>query len=75
MCQQTSDVGRLSPVQRLGFHQRVAAEIEREGKYWISTTVLKGQPAFRINPVNFRTRAEHIQGLFHDLKEICNRVL
>jgi len=59
----------------LGFHQRVAAEIEREGKYWISTTVLKGQPAFRINPVNFRTRAEHIQGLFHDLKEICNRVL
>ncbi len=59
----------------LGFHQRVAAEIERDGKYWISTTVLKGQPAFRINPVNFRTRTEHIEGLFHDLKEICRRVL
>ena len=56
----------------LAFHQRVAAEIEREGKYWISTTVLKGQPAFRINPVNFRTRAEHIDGLFHDLKKICS---
>ena len=59
----------------LGFHQRVAAEIEREGKYWISTTVLKGQPAFRINPVNFRTRAEHIEGVFHDLKEIGGRML
>jgi hypothetical protein len=23
-----------------------------------------------VNPVNFRTRPEHIQGLFHDLKEI-----
>src|SRR5437870_3595148 len=55
----------------LAFHQRVAAQIERDGKYWISTTVLKGQPAFRINPVNFRTRAEHIDGLFHDLQQIC----
>src|SRR2546429_3900017 len=58
----------------LEFHQRAAAEIERNGKYWISTTVLKGRPAFRINPVNFRTRSEHIAGLFHDLQEICRRV-
>jgi glutamate/tyrosine decarboxylase-like PLP-dependent enzyme len=57
----------------LAFHQRVASEIERDGKYWISTTVLKGQPAFRINPVNFRTQGEHIAGLFHDLQEICRR--
>jgi aromatic-L-amino-acid decarboxylase len=55
----------------LPFHQRVAAEIERGGKYWISTTVLKGQPAFRINPVNFRTQQEHIAGLFHDLQKLC----
>ncbi len=55
----------------LAFHQRVAARIEREGKYWISTTMLKGQPAFRINPVNFRTRAEHITGFFHDLQRTC----
>ena len=58
----------------LDFHRRVAAEIERNGKYWISTTVLKGQPAFRINPVNFRTRSEHIAGLFHDLQETCRHV-
>jgi len=57
----------------LEFHQRAAAEIERGGKYWISTTVLKGQPAFRINPVNFRTQREHIAGLFHDLQDICRQ--
>jgi aromatic-L-amino-acid decarboxylase len=58
----------------LAFHQRVAAEIEREGKYWISTTVLKGRPAFRINPVNFRTQHQHIAGLFRDLQERCRRM-
>lgn len=57
----------------LAFHQRVAAQIERGGKYWISTTVLKGQPAFRINPVNFRTQTEHIAGLFKDLQDVCRQ--
>ncbi len=57
----------------LTFHERVAAQIERGGKYWISTTVLKGQPAFRVNPVNFRTQVAHIAGLFHDLHEICRQ--
>jgi aromatic-L-amino-acid decarboxylase len=55
----------------LAFHQRVASQIERDGKYWISTTVLKGRPAFRINPVNFRTQTEHIRGLFQDLRALC----
>jgi glutamate/tyrosine decarboxylase-like PLP-dependent enzyme len=55
----------------LPFHQRVAADVERGGKYWISTTVLKGRPAFRINPVNFRTQPEHIAGLFDDLRKAC----
>ena len=57
--------------ENLAFHQRIAAQIEGDGKYWISTTVLKGEPAFRINPVNFRTRTEHIDGLFHDLQQKC----
>jgi glutamate/tyrosine decarboxylase-like PLP-dependent enzyme len=55
----------------LAFHQRVAGQIERDGKYWISTTVLKGKPAFRINPLNFRTQPEHISGLFQDLQSAC----
>jgi aromatic-L-amino-acid decarboxylase len=59
--------------QDLRFHQRVASEIERAGRYWISTTVLKGRPAFRINPVNFRTQETHIAGFFHDLQEVCGR--
>jgi glutamate/tyrosine decarboxylase-like PLP-dependent enzyme len=58
----------------LAFHQRVVAGIVQEGKYWISSTVLKGQPAFRINPVNFRTQPEHVRGLFEDLQRACRRL-
>lgn len=57
----------------LALHQSVAAQIERSGKYWIRTAVLKGQSAFRINPVNFRTQTEHIAGLFKDLQDVCRQ--
>jgi glutamate/tyrosine decarboxylase-like PLP-dependent enzyme len=52
-------------------HARVARRIERGGRFWISTTVLKGRWWFRINPVNFRTRREHMEALFETLKAEC----
>jgi aromatic-L-amino-acid/L-tryptophan decarboxylase len=45
-------------------HAEVAQRIERSGRFWISTTELKGKTWFRINPVNFRTRQEHMDQLF-----------
>jgi hypothetical protein len=36
--------------------------------------VLKGKTYFRINPVNFRTRLEHIDGLFDMLCTACENV-
>jgi glutamate/tyrosine decarboxylase-like PLP-dependent enzyme len=45
-------------------HARVARRVEESGRFWISTTVLKGRTYFRVNPVNFRTRAEHMEELF-----------
>lgn len=56
-----------------GLHARVAREIEQEGKFWISTTVLKGKPAFRINPINFRTTRRHMQELFDTILSCCRR--
>ena len=44
-------------------HAEVARRIESAGEFWISTTELKGRAYFRINPVNFRTRTEHIEDL------------
>ena len=49
-------------------HNEVAKKAELSGKFWISTTVLKGKIFFRINPVNFRTRLKHIDELYSFLK-------
>jgi aromatic-L-amino-acid/L-tryptophan decarboxylase len=55
-------------------HREVAQRVERSGRFWIGTTVLKGRSHFRINPVNLRTRIEHMDGLFALLREECARV-
>lgn len=52
-------------------HVRVARKVEEGGRFWISTTVLKGRSYFRINPVNFRTRREHVEALFDLLCVEC----
>ena len=52
-------------------HQEVARRIEQDGKFWISTTVLKDLHWFRINPVNFRTRLHHLDDLMKTLEREC----
>jgi len=52
-------------------HAEVARRIEQGGRFWISTTHLKGRTWFRINPVNFRTRLEHMDELFDLLVAEC----
>ncbi len=60
------------PVGRL--HHEVARRIEAGGRFWISTTSLKGLSWFRINPVNFRTRLEHMDELMDLLHRECQRL-
>lgn len=52
-------------------HAEVANQVEQSGRFWISTTELKGKSWFRINPVNFRTRKEHMEELFTLLQHEC----
>jgi aromatic-L-amino-acid decarboxylase len=56
-------------------HAEVARRIEQSGRFWMSTTELKGKTWFRINPVNFRTREKHMEGLFRLLQQECLAVL
>ena len=56
-------------------HAEVAERVEKSGKFWIGTTELKGRMWFRINPVNFRTREEHMEQLLELLREECREVL
>jgi aromatic-L-amino-acid decarboxylase len=64
----------MDDAARTALHHDVVQQIEESGKFWISTTVLKGKTYFRINPVNFRTRQEHIDGLFDMLCTACENV-
>jgi aromatic-L-amino-acid/L-tryptophan decarboxylase len=54
-------------------HAEVVRRVEEGGRFWITTTRLKGRPWFRVNPVNFRTRLEHMDQLFELLRAECGR--
>jgi aromatic-L-amino-acid/L-tryptophan decarboxylase len=56
-------------------HAEVARRIEQSGKFWFSTTELKGKMYFRISPVNFRTRTEHMDQLLALLEQECRAAL
>lgn len=56
-------------------HVDVARRIEESGRFWIATTSLKGRTFFRINPVNFRTRMEHMDELLALLRVECRRAM
>ena len=61
----------LEEQQSAELHATVARQVEESGRFWISTTVLKGRTWFRVNPVNVRTRLEHMDELFDLLVDLC----
>ena len=61
----------LDQTEARNLHAEVARRVELGGKFWISTTELKGKSWFRINPVNFRTRTEHMEQLIELLQHEC----
>jgi aromatic-L-amino-acid/L-tryptophan decarboxylase len=65
--------GEIDEDRRARLHAEVARRVVATGSFWISTTILKGRWWFRVNPVNFRTRAEHIDALFELLQTECER--
>jgi glutamate/tyrosine decarboxylase-like PLP-dependent enzyme len=65
----------LSEAESKKLHAEVAQRVEQGGRFWISTTELKGKSWFRINPVNFRTRQQHMEELFALLQQECHAVL
>ncbi|HKB87274.1 MAG TPA: pyridoxal-dependent decarboxylase, partial [Ignavibacteriaceae bacterium] len=65
------DSDKLSRSEVDLLHYEVSRKAELSGKFWISTTELKGRVFFRINPVNFRTRLKHIEELYNFLRKEC----
>jgi aromatic-L-amino-acid decarboxylase len=66
--------GEISEDESKKLHAEVANRVEQGGRFWISTTELKGKTWFRINPVNFRTREEHMDQLFDLLRSECRSI-
>jgi aromatic-L-amino-acid/L-tryptophan decarboxylase len=64
-------VAGLNEADSKKLHAGVVKRVEQSGKFWISTTELKGRAWFRINPVNFRTRNEHMEQLLAMLEQEC----
>jgi aromatic-L-amino-acid/L-tryptophan decarboxylase len=65
----------LNEAESKRLHAEVAQRVELSGRFWMSTTELKGKNWFRVNPVNFRTRQEHMEELFALLKKECHAVM
>jgi len=65
----------LSEEDSKRLHAEVVRRVEQGGRFWISTTELKGKTWFRINPVNFRTREQHMEELFALLGKECRKEL
>jgi aromatic-L-amino-acid decarboxylase len=65
----------LNEAESKELHAEVARRVEQSGRFWMSTTELKGKTWFRINPVNFRTRKEHVVELFRLLQQECLAVM
>jgi glutamate/tyrosine decarboxylase-like PLP-dependent enzyme len=65
----------LDEAQSKQLHAQVARRVEQSGRFWISTTELKGKAYFRISPVNFRTRTEHMDQLLALLEQECHRAV
>jgi aromatic-L-amino-acid decarboxylase len=65
----------LSEGRSKSLHAEVSQRVEQSGRFWISTTELKGKSWFRINPVNFRTRQEHMEEMFTLLQQECRAML
>ncbi len=65
----------LTDAESRNLHAEVAQRVEQSGRFWISTTELKGKSWFRINPVNFRTRQQHMEELFALLQKECRMLV
>jgi len=65
----------LNETESKKLHAEAAQRVEQSGHFWISTTELKEKTWFRINPVNFRTREEHMEELFMLLQQECRSLL
>jgi Glutamate decarboxylase and related PLP-dependent proteins len=65
----------MSEAERDGLQRGLQQRVEQSGEAWISTTVLKGRRALRVNVNSFLTEQRHIDNLVELLKRESAKLL
>ena len=55
--------GWISPQQLATAHSAIVEEVTRDGRRWISETIVKGQSVLRMMVISYLTEARHLEGL------------
>jgi len=64
----------LSPRQLAAAHASVVDEVTRDGRRWISETIVKGQSVLRMMVISYLTEERHLQGLQDALAEAAHKL-
>ncbi len=65
---------RFSPWQLAAAHARVVDEVTRDGRRWISETMVKGQSVLRMMVISYLTEERHLEGLQDGLASAAKKV-
>jgi glutamate/tyrosine decarboxylase-like PLP-dependent enzyme len=67
--------GSLSPQQLAAAHGNIVDEVTRDGRRWISETLVKGQSVLRMMVISYLTEERHLQGLQTALINAATRLI
>jgi glutamate/tyrosine decarboxylase-like PLP-dependent enzyme len=61
------------PKQRAALHNAIVDEVTRDGRRWISETIVNGESVIRVMVVSYLTEERHLQGLEKVLVEAARQ--
>ncbi len=67
--------GIADPKQRAALHNAIVDEVTRDGRRWISETIVNGESVIRVMIVSYLTEERHLLGLEEALIAAASRVL
>ncbi len=67
--------GIADPEQRAVLHNAIVDEVTRDGRRWISETIVNGESVIRVMVVSYLTEERHLRGLEEALTEAAAQVL
>ena len=67
--------GGTSPQHMAAAHADIVDEVTRDGRRWISETIVKGQSVLRMMVISYLTEERHLQGLQTALADAAGKLI